>query len=53
MSGEGHGWSLGSGGGGWFELFPGQVVNNLHTFAIAKKAQRMRGMFNLKCDIKA
>jgi hypothetical protein len=25
---------------GWFELFPCQGVNNLHTFAIEKKAQR-------------
>jgi hypothetical protein len=37
---------------GWFELSLDQGVNNLHTFAIEKKAQRKRGMFNLKCNIK-
>jgi hypothetical protein len=28
-------------------------VNNLHTSAIEKKAQRKRGMFNLKYNIKS
>jgi hypothetical protein len=32
----------------WFKLSQGQWVNNLHTFAIEKKAQ----MLNLKCNIK-
>jgi hypothetical protein len=36
---------------GWFELPPQQVVNNLHKFAIKKKTQRKRRMFNLKCNI--
>jgi hypothetical protein len=43
MSGERHGWSLGQ-----VRLFLSEGVNNLHTFAIEKKAQRKRGMFNLK-----
>jgi hypothetical protein len=51
MSGEGHGWYL------------GQVkvvlvvleldVDNLHTFAIEKKAQRKRRMFNMEYNIKS
>jgi hypothetical protein len=32
---------------GCFELSSGQGVNNLHTFAIEKRAQRNRRMFNL------
>jgi hypothetical protein len=44
-------------GGPWarrgrFELSLCQGVNNLHTFAIGKKAQRKR-MFNLKYNIKS
>jgi hypothetical protein len=38
---------------GWFELFVGQGVNNLHIFAIEKKAQGKRRMFNLKCNVKS
>jgi hypothetical protein len=30
----------------WFELSLSKGVNNLHTFAIEKKAQRKRGVFN-------
>jgi hypothetical protein len=37
----------------WFELSPGQGVNNLHTFEIEKKTQRQRRMFNLKYNIKS
>jgi hypothetical protein len=36
---------------GWFELSPHQDENNLHTFAIEKKAHRKRGMFSLKYSI--
>jgi hypothetical protein len=39
MSWERHGWSLGQG------------VNNLHTLAIEKEAQRKRATINLKCNI--
>jgi hypothetical protein len=38
---------------GWFELSPGQGVNNIHIFAIEKKAQRKTQMFNLKYNIKS
>jgi hypothetical protein len=37
----------------WFELSPGQSVNNLHTFAIGKQVKRKRRMFNLKYNIKS
>jgi hypothetical protein len=35
---------------GWFELPLGQGMNNLHMFAIEKKAQRM---YDLKYNIKS
>jgi hypothetical protein len=38
---------------GWFELSLGQSVSNIHKFAIEKKAQRKRRMFNLKYNIKS
>jgi hypothetical protein len=36
----------------WLELSPGQSVDNLYAFAIEKRAQRKRRMFNLKYNIK-
>jgi hypothetical protein len=38
---------------GWFKLSQSQGMNNLHTFAIKKKAQGKRRMFNLKYIIKS
>jgi hypothetical protein len=38
---------------GQFELSLCQGMNNLHTFAIGKKPQRKRRMFNLKYNIKS
>jgi hypothetical protein len=50
MSGVGHECFLGWGGHGKLSL--GQGVNNLHTLAIEKKAQRKTRMINLKHNIK-
>jgi hypothetical protein len=34
---------------GWFELFVGQGVNNLHIFAIEKKAQEKNVQPEMQC----
>jgi hypothetical protein len=50
-------WGRGTGGLwaglGLIELSLRYGVNNLHTFVIEKKAQRKRGIFNLKYSIKS